>query len=163
MEKVLYYKIVVDGVETQEQEIGKLDIAVKTLTKELNDLHAAEVKDEQAIGRTNVALANAKKQRSELVTEIKKTTVATVAEEGSMVQMEIALQKANLAYRQLSKAKRDSAEGAALLLSIKQQTQEISKLEQATGRFQRQVGNYNTAGVAMSQVLREIPAFTFSA
>ena len=80
-----------------------------------------------------------------------------------MVQMEIALQKANLAYRQLGKAKRDSAEGAALLLSIKQQTQEISKLEQATGRFQRQVGNYNTAGVAMSQVLREIPAFTFSA
>jgi len=163
MDKVLYYQIKIKGVDDEKTSIGKLDSAIKSLTKELNDLRAATDKDSKKIGEVNVKLALAKKERSELITEIKKSTVAYAAEEGSLIQMEIALAKAQLAYRQMGKARRESAEGNALLASIKAQTVEISKLEQATGRFQRQVGNYNTAGVAMSQVLREIPAFTFSA
>jgi len=163
MDKVLYYQIKIKGVDDEKTSIGKLDSAIKSLTKELNDLRAATDKDSKKIGEVNVKLALAKKERSELITEIKKSTVAYAAEEGSLIQMEIALAKAQLAYRQMGKARRESAEGNALLASIKAQAVEISKLEQATGRFQRQVGSYNTAGVAMSQVLREIPAFTFSA
>lgn len=48
-------------------------------------------------------------------------------------------------YDNMSKAERDSAKGKELVRHIQQVTDELSKAEQETGRFQRQVGNYEQA------------------
>jgi len=88
---------------------------------------------------------------------------ANTFQAGSIAALRQELSKATLAYDRLGKAERDSAAGKQMEQSIAAQVAELNKLEQATGRYARQVGNYNTAGVAMSQVLREIPAFTYSA
>lgn len=162
-EQVLYYRIEVRGTDVQEQEIGNLSISIRSLNDALKELNKEEKKNAAEIGKVTLQIKELTLQRNALIQQVKKETQSNQAAEGSMIQMEISLQKLNRAYRELSKAERDGAIGAAMLLDIQRQTLALSKLEQATGRFQRQVGNYNTAGMAMSQVLREIPAFTFSA
>ena len=48
-------------------------------------------------------------------------------------------------YDNMSKAEREGAKGKELVQHIQQVTEELSKAEQETGRFQRQVGNYPAA------------------
>lgn len=48
-------------------------------------------------------------------------------------------------YDNMSKAEREGAKGKELVQHIQQVTEELSKAEQETGRFQRQVGNYPVA------------------
>ena len=48
-------------------------------------------------------------------------------------------------YDNMSKAERESAKGKELVAHIQQVTEELSKAEQETGRFQRNVGNYESA------------------
>lgn len=48
-------------------------------------------------------------------------------------------------YDNMSKAEREGAKGKELVQHIQQVTDELSKAEQETGRFQRQVGNYPAA------------------
>jgi hypothetical protein len=114
MEKVLYYKIKIEGGDAEEKAIGQLDIAIKELTAELNKLHKASGDNTQQIGKLNVELANAKKQKSELTTEAKKATAALVAETTSMVGMELALSKDIAAYKRLSAEQRASPMGVEM-------------------------------------------------
>lgn len=48
-------------------------------------------------------------------------------------------------YDNMSKAEREGAKGKELVQHIQQVTDELSKAEQETGRFQRNVGNYESA------------------
>ena len=64
----------------------------------------------------------------------------------------------------LNQADRDNINvGGQMRNRIVELDRAIKLHEQSIGNYRRSVGQYNTAGMAMSQVLREIPAFTFSA
>jgi hypothetical protein len=59
-------------------------------------------------------------------------------------------------FDNLSKAERESAKGQELQKSIADTVEQLNEAEQATGRFQRQIGNYpegmSKAGAGMNQV-----------
>lgn len=64
---------------------------------------------------------------------------------GSLVQLRAALSNLTAEYDNLSKAERDSAKGKELQEKINAVTKELKGAEEATGRFNRNVGNYENA------------------
>ena len=72
MAEVLYYTIKIDGIDNETKELGALEVRIKELTKELNNLTTATNQDTQAIGETKAALALATKERKEYLAAIKK-------------------------------------------------------------------------------------------
>lgn len=73
---------------------------------------------------------------------IKNQTKEIVAEEGSLDELRARLNQMLQAYDSLSEARKNTADGRDYLKQIKDLTNEISKQEQAQGRFFRNVGNY---------------------
>lgn len=86
---------------------------------------------------------------------------AQIAEAGSITQLTAKLSTLNKAYKDMSEARRNSAEGTSLLAKIQTETAAVSKLEQSMGIFNRNVGNYKSGydGLAQSinQLTRELP------
>lgn len=74
--------------------------------------------------------------------ETKAQVVANKAAESSLVQMRAQLSLLNRAYDSLSKTERDSAKGQELLTKIKATNLALKDAEAASGRYQRNVGNY---------------------
>lgn len=64
---------------------------------------------------------------------------------GSLVQLRASLSNLTAEYDNLSKAERDSAKGKELQDKINAITKELKGAEEATGRFNRNVGNYENA------------------
>lgn len=64
---------------------------------------------------------------------------------GSLVQLRASLSNLTAEYDNLSKAERDSAKGKELQDKINAVTKELKGAEEATGRFNRNVGNYENA------------------
>lgn len=64
------------------------------------------------------------------------------ANNDSLVSMRAQLKKATTAFDNLSKAEREGARGKELQMKISELTRQITAAEEATGRFQRNVGNY---------------------
>ena len=64
---------------------------------------------------------------------------------GSLVQLRASLSNLTAEYDNLSKAERDSAKGKELQEKINAVTKELKGAEEATGRFNRNVGNYENA------------------
>ena len=63
----------------------------------------------------------------------------------SLKSMRAELSNATKSYDEMSKAERDSAQGMELLKYINDLTVQIKGVEEATGRYQRNVGNYKNA------------------
>lgn len=78
------------------------------------------------------------------------------AEEGSLVQLRAQLANLNKQYDSMSGMERMGEEGAKLQERIKKLHDEILGLEGATGRMQRNVGNYPEAVKPVQAQLREI-------
>lgn len=70
-------------------------------------------------------------------------------------------------YDDLGRTRRNGDAGKALLAQIANVQKELSAAEQASGRFQRNVGNYASAwnglGFSVQQVARELPSLAVSA
>lgn len=77
---------------------------------------------------------------------------------GSLTQLRAALSNLTAQYDNLSKAERDSAKGKELQDKINAVTKELKGAEEATGRFNRNVGNYMNS---FSQALeKNVPAIS---
>lgn len=99
-----------------------------------------------------------KKLRKEYSDNIKIEGAAT----DSLVALRKQLSLLNAEYDRLSASDRKAAIGTDLQKQIQSLNTEISAAEQATGRYQRNVGNYASAwnglGVSVQQVARELPS-----
>jgi len=109
------------------------------------------------------ALVDERQKLAELNKELKDNTRANAAAAGSLDEMQLKLKRAQEEYRKLSETIRSSDVGKKLLTDIQAQNAAVTALEQSMGKFQRNVGNYASATMSLSQVFREIPAFTYSA
>ena len=77
------------------------------------------------------------------------------AEKGSLKQLRQQLSLTTKAYDSLSKEERENTQvGKVLVKQIQRQQREIRKLELATGRAQRNVGNYKSAWSGVSNLFR---------
>lgn len=99
-----------------------------------------------------------KKLRKEYSDNIKIEGVAA----DSLVSLRKQLSLLNAEYDRLSASDRKAAIGTDLQKQIQSLNTEISAAEQATGRYQRNVGNYASAwnglGMSVQQIARELPS-----
>lgn len=89
------------------------------------------------------------------------------AEEGSITQLRKQLSLLIVDYDNMGRLRREGGAGKALLAQIKVVQDELNKAEQASGRFQRNVGNYSSAfnglGMSIRQIARELPTLSMGA
>lgn len=89
------------------------------------------------------------------------------AEEGSITQLRKQLSLLIVDYDNMGRLRREGGAGKALLAQIKVVQDELNKAEQASGRFQRNVGNYSSAfnglGMSIQQIARELPTLNLGA
>lgn len=163
------------GVEQFKKALATASNA-GTLTKSVNDV----TKGTDALSKAyqqQIELANklrvaehsvfqekelAKQQNAELNKQNALHVKMVNAEVGSITEMTARLELLRRAYDNMGKANRD-AFGADKLKNIQALHTELDKLKAATGRWQTNVGNYQNQTFQLSQVFREIPAFTYSA
>lgn len=128
-----------EALRKLKQEQKELDEARKKGTKSAEDVakRTAEITVEQ--DRTRRSIAETKKEMRLLDTQQKANT-------GSIVAMRAKLSELNKEYDNLSKEERDSIDiGVKKQKQIADLTDELKELEGATGRNQRNVGNYRDA------------------
>ena len=111
---------------------------------------AVRKKEEEAIRRT------IKAQKEQII--------QSESEEGSITSLRKQLNQLIITYDNIGRVNRNGGVGKDLLTQIKAVQTELNAAEQATGRFQRNVGNYSSAfnglGMSIQQIARELPSAT---
>ena len=121
-------------VELQDKQAK----ATKTVTEATE--RQAKVKKELTIEEKALTQRARERERAQ-VNQIK----ATKEEEGSLKQLRLELGNLNRAFDSLSKTSREGALGQELKKQIVDITASLNEAEQSTGRFNRNVGNYQNA------------------
>lgn len=117
----------------------------KELKKQFEDGKISyEEYNEQLEDSRTIVTRYSEKQR-ELRKEIQNNIKVEKQNDGSLRQLRAALSNLIAEYDNLSKAERDSAKGKELQDKINAVTKELKGAEEATGRFNRNVGNYENA------------------
>ena len=148
MEKVLGFRIDIEGVTSEAEELAKLELQLKALKKEKLELQKlagkgiASTEDIQKLAAYN---AEIKKQENALK-DLKKIVDSSG---DSLTRMR----------NELINLKAQAANGSAelrekLTPTIKKLNDEISKAEQAQGTFSRNVGNYTSAFGKIGESMR---------
>lgn len=153
--------------------IDELDKRVKELTKEYLSMNAAQKASTQGQSIINeIAILNSQRKiEADSLRALQKEYVNTQKmqdlQEGSIVALRAELSKLTVSYDGLSRSMRNSTTGKELLGSIRNVTQELNEAEQASMRFNRNVGNYasgwNGLSVQVQQVARELPSLAIGA
>lgn len=159
------------------KEAGEATAQAKKKTDELS-LSLQEFKrinDQTAVSRAKnnaltsdsaKVLTQEKESLRQRNAELKNQVREESAAKGSIEQRRAALIRLTREYDRLSKAERESERGVRLGNVIGGLSQQLKELEAATGRFQRNVGNYrsgfNGLSNSVAQITREMPAFTNS-
>jgi hypothetical protein len=136
-------------IKDLEKEIKNLDKTDKDYEKTLNQKTNALVKLQSDNAKLVVSNRNLATQQRNLI--------ASQSEEvGSLNRLRGQLNQALKEYDGLSEAQRNNIDvGGQQLKRIEELTKQVSVGEQATGRFQRQVGNYNGTGKIFADVLQQ--------
>lgn len=132
-------------IETaRRKEIQKtIEFEKREKIKLANELIKQKKKEEAAAKRASDRL---KKEQEKQLARQKKLIEKNKAEEGSLVQLRQQLKLNTKAFDSLSREERENTQvGKVLQKEIQKLQAEILKLEQATGRSQRNVGNYTSA------------------
>ena len=123
------------------------------ILRQVQQLAAQRLVEEESIRRT------IKAQKDQII--------QSRAEEGSITALRKQIILLTKDYDDLGRTRRNGDAGKALLAQIANVQKELSAAEQASGRFQRNVGNYASAwnGLSFSvqQVARELPSLAVGA
>ena len=145
------------------EKIKEVTDTIKRAASETAKLEAAQRQLAFANSEQGKELALLKVQIEENTRANKNAAKEMLATEGSVKQMNAQLIRLRGQWDNMSEALRKSPMGAELAKRINLVDTALKTLDSNTGRFQRNVGNYATATNSLSQVLREMPAFTYSA
>lgn len=160
------YKDAINGVIQFEKQINALKETQKQLNEQLKAGDIAVEEFDQQMVATDSAIRQYKDNIRVLRNEIKNNLKQEQEQIGSLKQLRAELANANKAYDELSRTERAGARGNAMLKHIQDITDELQKAEAASGRFQRNVGNYASSwdglGMSVQQILREIPSAAVS-
>lgn len=144
-------------------KMSQVTATIKQAATETAKLEAAQRQLIFANSEQGKELALLKVQIEENTRANKNAAKEMLATEGSAKQMSAQLIRLRSQWDNMSEALRKSPLGAELAKRINLVDTALKTLDSNTGRFQRNVGNYATATNSLSQVLREMPAFTYSA
>lgn len=125
----------IKNIAEAKRQIDELKAKNNELAKSQDDESEAIARNAEQIKALNkVVAANSK--------EVQTNIARQKEQDGSLKQMRADLKALTDQYDSLSAAERNSAKGNEMLAKIQQTTAELSAAEQASGRFQRNVGNY---------------------
>lgn len=149
------------NVKALESDIRKLQ---NEYTK-LSDVQRNSVRGEILLNEIK-EMESLYRQQNEVLKQLKKSYTDNIKVEGaaadSLVALRLQLRQLTAEYDRLSAADREADLGNNLVKQIQELNTQISAAEQATGRFQRNVGNYASAwnglGMSVQQVARELPS-----
>lgn len=163
---------VTDEFIRETGSLDELNRKIKELSREYNALSEVKRKGEKGtelaaeIGRLNAQRRVEQEYLRALQREYLNTQKVQDAQEGSIRALRAQLSLLTAQYDNLGRAMRSGAEGQELLKSIREVSEELSAAEQASGRFQRNVGNYqsgwNGLTNSVQQVARELPSLAVS-
>lgn len=123
------------NIAEAKRQIDELKAKNKELAQSQDDESEAIARNAEQIKALNkVVAANSK--------EVQTNIARQKEQDGSLKQMRADLKALTEQYDSLSAAERNSAKGNEMLAKIQQTTAELNAAEQASGRFQRNVGNY---------------------
>lgn len=145
------------------EKIKQVTDNVKRAADETAKLEAAQRQLAFANSEQGQQLALLKVQIQESAQANKNAAKEMLSAEGSAKQMSAQLIRLRAQWDGMSEALRSSPLGQELAKRINTVDTALKTLDSNTGRFQRNVGNYATATNSLSQVLRELPGFTYSA
>lgn len=171
--KDIYYEVkinttdAVKGLETAREKIKQIDREIANLQK----TEAVSREQEQDIIREITELTERRKAYTKEIQryskEIQNDIRLNSEAEGSLAALRAELSNLTKQYDALSRADRNSAVGTKLLDDINAITTELNAAEQATQRYYRNVGNYQSAfnglGLSVQQVARELPSLAMGA
>lgn len=159
--------------EAEAGSLAALEKQAKSLTKEWLAMSEARKQSDVGQGKVNeLAKVNAQiKIEKDNLRALQKEYVNTQKiqdlQEGSIKSLRAELSNLNAVYDSLGRSQRKGAYGKELLNGIQTVYKELVEAEQASGRFQRNVGNYASAwnglGNSVQQVARELPSLAVSA
>lgn len=132
-------------IETNKQHVKDLRKSLKELD-DTSDDYAEQVQAiHEEIAATNAQSTEYKRTVSELNRVVANSVRESQEQEGSLKSLRAELSRLSSEYDSLGKAQREGLEGTELRDRIASITEEIKDSEEATGRFQRNVGNYENA------------------
>lgn len=152
------------------QAVKEADAEIKKLKSDfaaLNDTEKVGDKGYNILRQVEQQVAVRKREEEAVRANIKaqkEQIIQNNSEEGSITQLRKQLSLMLNLYDNMGRIKRSGNSGKELLAQIKVIQTELNEAEQASGRFQRNVGNYSSAfnglGMSIQQIARELPAAT---
>ena len=143
-EKVLGFKITVDGNEKLLKTIDELKKSIKATRKELEQEPIGTKRFKQLneqLGEAKNELTQITKAQKEAQREFERTKSA----EGSYRQLNAQLVVSRNRFKELGKEAREGIAGQKLLKQIQELDLELKDLDKTIGQSQRNVGNYASA------------------
>lgn len=135
----------VKQIEQYKARIAEIKKSQADLKKQLKEGQISFDEYTDAVASTTVELQTTQTALKDTQKELQNSITANTENERSLRAMRAELSNLTLAYDKMSEAQRNAAEGQALQQQMKSLSDEIKGLEEDTGRFYRNVGNYEEA------------------
>lgn len=147
-----------DDAKGATEGLAKAKVAATEYEKVQKQLTVAQDRYSQALNGNVDEITKARIETQKLTLATKNLAKEELSAAGSIDQLRAKLNNAQRAYDGMTKAAREhTPAGVALKKTINDLTAELSHLEQETGRFQRNVGNYaNSFSSALGVVQDEL-------
>lgn len=152
------------------QAVKEADAEIKKMKADfaaLNDTEKVGDKGYNILRQVEQQVAVRKREEEAVRANIKaqkEQIIQNNSEEGSITQLRKQLSLMLNLYDNMGRIKRSGNSGKELLAQIRVIQTELNEAEQASGRFQRNVGNYSSAfnglGMSIQRIARELPAAT---
>lgn len=129
-------------IERYKSQIQVLKKEQQNLREELKKGKISQEEYTKANTEAEIAIKTTQEAMRLTGRELKNLITLHGEEKDSLLSLRAELSKVTLAYDRLSESDRNAAKGKELLKHIQDLQNQIRPLEEATGRFQRNVGNY---------------------
>ena len=133
------------AVDANKKHVKDLQKSLKELDTTSEDYAEQVEAITEEIAATNAQTTEYKRTMSDLNRVVANTVRENMNNEGSLKSLRAELSRLTNEYDSLGKAQREGLEGQELQSRISAITDEIKGSEEATGRFYRNVGNYENA------------------
>lgn len=135
--------------EKEWQAYKKGEKSIQDYNKVAEESRKTEARIKEQLAMNSAQLANTSQNlrgyQKELQNVLKQQEALSNDSDGSLVSLRAELSNATKAFDNLSRAEREGAKGKEFLDHINALTDEIKEAEEATQRYQRNVGNYKSA------------------
>lgn len=144
-------------IQEAEQKLKQLEKAQRDLNKQKQSATKQQKKLNELTQEELIIREQQKLENRERVQRAKQLAILRTNERKSIAGLRAQLSLVTLDWKKLTEAQRnDSKEGRRLIANKKALTEQLKRLEKATGDNRREVGNYSIATSKLGKTLRRV-------